>query len=115
MNWSGTENDFGTSYSVERDPATDKPMMRVGFFYVTNGYKVTHYAIPDKERGAVKRLEKIMAQHPKMTHYLQTDPRGASLYLVPKAKFAAYCKQNGKPENYATLDCCYTSVGICVY
>ena len=40
----------------------------------------------DRERGAVKRLEKIMARYPALVHYLQTDPRGCSLYLIPREK-----------------------------
>ena len=44
------------------------------------------YRAPDRERGAVKRLQKIMARYPDLVHYLQTDPRGCSLYLIPREK-----------------------------
>ena len=37
---------------------------------------------PDRERGALKRLEKIMASYPNLKHYIQSDPRGCSLYLL---------------------------------
>lgn len=45
--------------------------------------KARYSRIPDRERGAHKRLAKIMAKYPMLTSYLQTDPRGASLYIVP--------------------------------
>jgi hypothetical protein len=38
--------------------------------------------IPDRERGALKRLGKIMANYPALTPYVQGDPRGASLYIL---------------------------------
>lgn len=37
---------------------------------------------PDKERGAQKRLAKIMARYPGYVAYVQTDPRGAALYIL---------------------------------
>lgn len=52
--------------------------------------------IPDRERGAKKRLAAIMARYPKLTAYVQGDPRGAALYIlrpgdVPKgADVSAY-------------------------
>ena len=49
--------------------------------------------IPDRERGALKRLAAIMARYPTLTSYVQGDPRGASLYIlrpddVPEGKHA---------------------------
>jgi hypothetical protein len=37
--------------------------------------------IPDRERGAQKRLAMIMAKYPGWQAYVQGDPRGASLYI----------------------------------
>lgn len=37
--------------------------------------------VPDRELGALKRLRAIMAKYPKLTAFVQTDPRGASLYI----------------------------------
>jgi hypothetical protein len=34
------------------------------------------------ETGAEKRLKKIMGRYPSFDYYLQTDPRGASLYIL---------------------------------
>lgn len=38
--------------------------------------------IPDRERGALKRLKAIMACYPALSVYVQGDPRGASLYIL---------------------------------
>lgn len=38
--------------------------------------------IPDKERGALRRLESIMKRYPAHVHYVQTDPRGPALYVM---------------------------------
>ena len=40
------------------------------------------YRAPDRERGAEKRLAAIMARYPTLRSYLQTDPRGCSLYIL---------------------------------
>lgn len=40
------------------------------------------YRIPDRERGALKRLSKIMESHPDFQAYHQSDPRGCALYIV---------------------------------
>ena len=41
-----------------------------------------HYErIPDRERGAKRRLAAIMARYPNLAPYIQGDPRGASLYI----------------------------------
>ena len=38
--------------------------------------------IPDREKGALKRLAAIMARYPHLTHYVQRDPRGCALYIL---------------------------------
>lgn len=43
------------------------------------------YRIPDRERGALKRLAKIMEKHPAFVSYHQGDPRGCALYIVKKS------------------------------
>lgn len=40
-----------------------------------------YWPIPDRERGAHKRLALIMARYPTLTAYVQTDPRGCALYI----------------------------------
>jgi hypothetical protein len=43
--------------------------------------KPSYTLLADRERGAQKRLASIMAKHPKLTAYVQTDPRGCALYI----------------------------------
>ncbi len=43
------------------------------------------YLMPDRERGALKRLAKIMESHPDFVSYHQGDPRGCALYIVQKS------------------------------
>ena len=74
---------------IERNEDTDKP-----FMVRWNGYtgKRMQWAIPDREKGALKRLAAIMARYPALTSYVQGDPRGAALYIlrpgdVPEGKY----------------------------
>jgi len=46
-----------------------------------NANKPSYTRIPDRERGALKRLAAIMASYPKLSAYVQTDPRGCALYI----------------------------------
>lgn len=57
---------------------------------------------PDRERGALKRLAKIMSAYPDLTPYVQGDPRGCSLYIlrpgdVPTGKDADAYYSRGVP------------------
>jgi hypothetical protein len=45
--------------------------------------KARYTRIADRERGALKRLAKIMANYPSLASYVQGDPRGAALYILP--------------------------------
>jgi hypothetical protein len=65
---------------------------------------VTYTRIADREAGAKKRLAAILARYPALSSYVQTDPRGAALYIlragdVPQGEDAG----------------AYYSRGICVY
>ena len=60
------------------------------------------YRAPDRERGAEKRLAAIMARYPTLRPYLQTDPRGCSLYIlrpgdVPEGRDPDSCYSRGIP------------------
>ena len=64
-----------------------------------------HYsAIPDREKGALKRLAAIMAAYPALTSYVQGDCRGASLYIL---------RADDIPAG-VNIDSCY-SRGVAVY
>ena len=45
-------------------------------------YRRVRYAIADRETGALKRLDKLMARYPTLSAYVQGDPRGAALYIL---------------------------------
>lgn len=66
---------------------------------------------PDRERGALKRLVAIVerrnsepADRVPLTYYVQTDPRGAALYILRPGD-----APEGKSAEF------YYSRGICVY
>lgn len=72
--WS--EHECNGTIQRDGDDGDGKP-----FWYST----VTHkklYAVPDRERGALKRLDKIMSRYPTLSFYVQGDPRGAPLYIL---------------------------------
>jgi len=141
----GTENDYGTSFAIERGfrrdgifvscpnetecrefGATCKPYLRIAYNDYDGVHRIVHNIIPDRETGALKRLAAIMAPHKRrLTYYLQTDPRGCALYIVPLNTLRSYIKRtdiiskltyNGvKPSRQYILSACYPSVGIAVY
>lgn len=70
------EAECGTEYGgIERDEQTGKT-------YWYNSHSNRRTPTPDRETGALKRLETLMAQYPTLTSYVQGDPRGASLYIL---------------------------------
>lgn len=70
-----------SSWAIERDETTDKPYMVT---YPHTGEPHRH-RIADREAGALRRLDRIMATYPALTYYHQTDPRGCALYIVRKS------------------------------
>lgn len=73
--------------------------------YGAGATRTCHTPIPDRERGAQRRLQAIMARYPALTCYLQTDPRGVALYILRKADI---------PEG-ADVSSLYSSHGVAVY
>lgn len=102
----GDSNSYG-SWAIERNgnEPDDTPFM-VHHHYAHGHGKdtVTKTRIPDREHGARRRLAKIMAKYPKFSAYIQSDPRGASLYIL---------RPGDVPEG-AEVDSCY-SRGLAVY
>ena len=71
------EMECGTEHGhIERDDET-------GLAYWYNPDVGTRYRTRDMETGALKRLAAIMARYPHLTHYVQGDPRGCALYILP--------------------------------
>jgi hypothetical protein len=69
------------------------------------GEDSTSYSlIPDREKDARKRLAAIMARYPTFSAYVQTDPRGASLYIL---------RPGDVPEGADVS--CYYSRGVAVH
>jgi hypothetical protein len=80
--WACKECGDGSDWAIERDPETDKPYMVNHGGGAANGKR---YAIPDRERGALKRAAAIVARYPGLVMYHQGDPRGCCLYVVRAA------------------------------
>lgn len=72
----GDSNDYA-SWCIERDEATDKPYL-VTYPHTSN--KPRRHLIPDREKGALKRVGAICKKY-NLFFYHQTDPRGCSLYI----------------------------------
>lgn len=90
---------------IEREESSGRP------FWVWETYGQTclpnrrHYQpIPDRETGAIKRMDKIISNHPGLAWYHQTDPRGAQVYVYSVDKL------EGRP-----IDSVYNSIGVAVY
>jgi hypothetical protein len=83
----GDGNNYG-SWAIERDENGDGPPYLVHHHWSGGVNTTTRTRIPDRERGALERLAKIMAYYdglcgrPILHAYVQTDPRGSSLYII---------------------------------
>jgi len=87
---------------IERDPQTGKP------YYISaatvRALPPRRYKVADRETGAERRLAAIMARHAPLAAYVQTDPRGAPLYILRPGDVPA-----GKDP------AAYYNRGICIY
>jgi hypothetical protein len=97
---------------IERDETTGKA-------YWLNSHTMKRSAVADREKGALKRLAAILKAHsergrdtgphtitrnPKLEAYIQTDPRGAALYIIRPGDVPA-------GEDVSA----YYNRGVCVY
>lgn len=125
------DSDEWKSWSIERDEETGKPYMHVHRYLRVAGStqcKVEHhrYALADRETGAKKRLGAILkarndrafssvhgsmqgfspewAREQGLYSFVQTDPRGAALYILRPGDVPAGADASA-----------YYSRGICVY
>lgn len=67
---------YNTSYVYERDEETGKTYLGI---YPYTG-KSRRQPIPDRETGALKRVQKVCKELG-IFYYHQTDPRGCALYV----------------------------------
>jgi len=89
---------------IERDETTGKAYA-VSMAYVNGTGDYNRWPTADRETGALARLAKIMAKHPKFVAYNQSDPRGCALYIVRKSDIP----KDGKLESYYTR-----GIAVCV-
>jgi hypothetical protein len=76
----------------------------------------THYTrLDDRERGALKRLAKIIARYPAFQAYVQGDPRGCALYILhPNAIAGAGAFSTDPAKRAEWLSCNYTrGIAVC--
>jgi hypothetical protein len=104
------ERECGTDHGcIERDEATNKPYWVSEWGAQWGRGMRTRHPIADRETGARKRLAAILSRvnverAEPLSTYVQTDPRGAALYILRPGDIPAGSK----------ADKCY-SRGICVY
>lgn len=90
---------------IERDEQTGKPRYyNARARYVDPKDPRAWRSIPDRETGALKRLAAIMKKYPTLKPYIQTDPRGAPLYIL----------RPGDVPTGGNTDSYYTN-GVCVH
>jgi myo-inositol-hexaphosphate 3-phosphohydrolase len=97
--WSELECGDEYGNAVERDEVTGKPFMT----YERGQGPRGQYPIPDREKGALKRLAAIMLKYPTLVEYVQGDPRGAPLYICTEEQIG-----------YADIESVYNR-GVAVY
>jgi hypothetical protein len=83
------EHECNGNIQREGDDCDGKPRWFSDYANENNG---KGYLIADRERGALKRLDKIIRdvntravgdmRKPMLSYYHQTDPRGAALYII---------------------------------
>lgn len=76
--WSELECGDERGNAIERDDETGKPFMTYDRGQGPRG----RYPVPDREKGAIKRLVQLMSKYPNLHEYIQGDPRGAPLYIL---------------------------------
>jgi|SRR5215510_1612777 len=117
----GNSNDYG-SWAIEREDNGDGKPFMVHHHYLHGRGKdyTTRTPIADREAGAVRRLTKIIADRndreagalltdvkdeiSMLSYFLQTDPRGAALYIL---------RPGDVPAGEARES--YYNRGICIY
>lgn len=101
------------SWSIERDEEMEKPYRVTHYHHGMRASRITYLAIPDREKGALKRMLLIVADRNArhtdgaILSYHQCDPRGCMLYLV---------KENDLPNgDHTQLESHYTrGFAVCI-
>lgn len=87
---------------IEREKETGKPY---AVFCGFNSNTIYRRTVPDRETGAKKRIQAIIAAHPGLDWYYQTDPRGCAVYI--------YRHNDIIPG--VNIESSYSFIGIAVY
>lgn len=72
----GDGNDW-RSWAIERDEVTDRPFI---VSHVHSTGKMSRYPTPDREKGALRRVD-ALCKRLGLSYHHQTDPRGCALYV----------------------------------
>lgn len=104
------ERECGTDAGcIERDDATGRPYWVSEWGARWCAGKRTRYLIPDRQTGALRRLSALVIARnaraaDQLSAYVQTDPRGAALYIL---------RPDDVPAGADVAS--YYTRGICVY
>lgn len=75
---------------------------------------VSYTLLADRERGALKRLAKIMARYPGFSSYVQGDPRGCALYIMRPVDLLGFVNRPGDGTSLQDWISCNYTRGIAV-
>lgn len=82
--WGELECGTGRGH-IERDEKTGIPRYHNDMHSFLDPHDPRAWSrIADREKGALKRLGKLMESHPELIAYHQGDPRGCALYILRK-------------------------------
>ena len=90
---------------VERDEQTGKPYYSLAQAGIGGGGEYRRWPVPDREKGALRRLAVLMEKHPLYQAYHQTDPRGCALYIVLRSDV---------PDGSDISSCYNLGLAVCV-
>lgn len=83
---------------IERDEETGKTYS-VSRAYTQGTGEYKRWPTTDRETGALNRLAKIMAKHPGLWSYHQSDPRGCALYVGRDSEIPALTRKEWLATN----------------
>jgi hypothetical protein len=75
--------------AIQRDDETGVPY----WYNADTGRKL--FPTPDREAGAVKRINATLARYPTLKAYVQGDPRGCALYILRPGDVPEGCNADG--------------------
>lgn len=78
--WHELECGDANGHAIERDDNTGRPYLTGDLADSGRRWRVL---VPDREAGALRRMRSIMARYPQLRAYVQSDPRGNPLYILP--------------------------------